>query len=295
ARVEISEIDDMGSASEYQSIGKTPIDKLPYPPGVYSLKFAHDNYESLEKTIPVVEGESPEVQANLVRKSGHIRVTSQPRNASIYLDGKRLDHTTPYVIQNVPTGAHKIRIERDDYDIHLESVNLEYNQTHDINVTLSTAGTEAWKAKRTRARLFSIIPGGGQFTTEGQWWRGVLYTGGIAAAGLLAWNADQDYNNAETRYLDAQNLYHASVTQTQIDSAYTASITTRNDMIDANNQFNQYLILAGGIYVVQMLDAWFFGGGAKPVSYEITAFPQQPYLSVTQNQSSISIDIFFLF
>ncbi|MBZ0265231.1 PEGA domain-containing protein, partial [bacterium] len=29
ARVEISEIDDMGSASEYQSIGKTPIDKLP--------------------------------------------------------------------------------------------------------------------------------------------------------------------------------------------------------------------------------------------------------------------------
>lgn len=275
-------------------LGTTPLREVALDPGTYTLRVELDKYETAERTLPVSLAGTPAIEVDLVRKAGHIRVESTPAKATVLLDGQQRGQT-PTVIRDVPTGTYSLRIEKSGYDTQVLPVTVQHREMADLRITLGTAGTEAWRAKRNRARMLSFVPGGGQFASEGQWWRGVIYAGGIAAAGTMAYLANDQFSTAEEDYSSAMEGYHSSISQADIASHYQTAQAAYDDMDTAQQNLNLMLMAAGGIYAVSILDAWLFGGGPKPVATQTAAADDMfsPYASADAGKVQIGVRLQF--
>lgn len=248
-----------------EALGTTPLDELPLAPGTYTLRIELDDYETVERTAPVSLAGAPAVHLELARRTGHLRVETTPARATVILDGERRG-TTPAVVRDLPTGSHELRIEKPGYDTQLATVTVRHNQVSEFSTALGTAGTKEWLARRRTARIASVIPGGGQFMSEGQTWRGALYAGGIAAAGLFAWQAKEDYTAAEQDYDAAITRYNGAISQSEMDRQFAAAEAAYDEMDTSQRTLTLSLAAAGAVYAVSIADAWLFGGGPKPVA-----------------------------
>ncbi len=55
------------------------------------------------------------VGTNQILKTGLLNITSLPRNATLFIDGKQQDDRTPSVVDNIFAGSHTLRLEKDGY------------------------------------------------------------------------------------------------------------------------------------------------------------------------------------
>ena len=132
--------------------------------------------------------------------------------------------------------------------------------------TLGTAGTEEWYKRRAKSRLLSlVIPSSGQFIS-GQYIRGGLYSVTIIGSLTMAYLAQQDHADAKSEYDNALTDYRAATEQTIIDQHYARGEAALNDMNNAKDQMMLFTLAAGSVYALQLIDAWIWGGGKRPVS-----------------------------
>jgi len=68
-----------------------------------------------------------------------ITLSSSPSGADIYLDGS-YQGTTPKTISNLDAGTYILKISKDGYDDHTQSVEVEAGETATVSVGLSLAG-----------------------------------------------------------------------------------------------------------------------------------------------------------
>lgn len=244
-----------------RQLGSTPLRQVPLSPGTYTLVFALPDHDTTERTIPVAQGDAPQVEVALVRHVGHLRVETTPPRARIFLDGTARGET-PQVIRDLPTGSYSMRIEKEGYDPETRQILIERDEVADQRITLGTAGTEAWKARRNHARKLAVFPGLGQFSSPGQAWRGLLYIAGIGASGYFAYDANTAYDQADQDYQEALQAYRSALDQESIDSHYRSTEQAVDEMDSASKQFTISIAAVGGLYALQWLDAWIAGGGS---------------------------------
>lgn len=245
-------------------IGAAPLKKHILSSGSYMLRLEKDLYETREIPLNVIIGEKYDIEESLLRKTGKLRVESDPPEAAIYVNGKTYG-STPNQINDLPTGDYEVRIVKDGYDIEVGKVVISHNETSEFKRTLGTKGTEAWKKRRNKARMLSLIPGAGQFSSS-QYARGALYSGAFVGCLAMTFLAQQDHADAESVYDTEMAAYNDFGDQVTLDKHYANAQSAWDDMKSAEDRINMMLIAAGGVYALQFVDAWIWGGGARPVS-----------------------------
>lgn len=125
------------------------------------------------------------LQERQAKELGWLEVTSEPKGASVELDGK-VSGKTPYK-RRVALGKHRLKVSLSGHESHTEEVNVQKKGTASAHVTL-TEGQEAssdwwWKY-------------GAPITLAGVGLAGLLVLGGVA---LFATGCDSEYPSGACR------------------------------------------------------------------------------------------------
>ena len=273
----------------------SPVNRMKLSRGTYKIRVEKELYEPFETEVILALGAEETFNPKLVRKTGNLKVSTEPQGAVVYLAGERKGKT-PIVIRDVPTGSYEIRLDRDGYDILLDRVIIAHRRTDTFNKILSTEGTKEWKRRKGRAlRWAFMLPGSGQFLS-GQSIRGTLYSGvfvGSVAATVFSFRFHDDRKSV---YENEQKLYRSSTTQADIDRHFAAM----QNGIDKMETFEQYLFIslsaAAGVYLLQIVDAMFMGGGERPViRAERNESGRQfiPMVAMNNNSLQIGFGVYF--
>jgi len=241
----------------------TPSENLMLPPGQYTVRIEKEDYLPLERNLMMSIGDAETINENLVRKTGNINISTQPQGAKIYLDNRSMGET-PTVLKEIPTGRHDIRLDKPGYDIIVGEVGVRYNETIKFKRTLSTRGMEEWAKRRNSARWLSLVaPGSGQWIS-GQGVRGAIYEVAILGTAALAFMNYQNHSDSQDKFDEARDLYDNATTQSELDRHFAAMEEEVDNMEISKNNFNMFLYAAAGVYAIQVIDAWIFGGGKRP-------------------------------
>ena len=273
-------------------IGRTPIEKQPMDRGTYRLMIEKDQFELFETAIGLTLGGEQTIEAELKRSVGHLKVSTDPQGAKVYLNGV-YKATTPDVIRDLPTGSYDIRLEKDGYDIYKGKTTVRRNEVTQVSQILGTAGMMIWKQRRKQAQVFSFVaPSSGQFISR-QYVRGVIYAASLAGCTVLAYLTSQDHSAAESDYHDAMAGYLAARDQPTIDRYRAEVESALSEIHDKENLFNYCLIAAGGIYTIQLIDAWLFGGGRRPVALVFNReIKLEPLVHLANGRLNLSVNIY---
>jgi PKD repeat protein len=69
--------------------------------------------------------------------SGSINVSSVPKGAEIFLDGKDISHVTPYLVSGTSAGQHWVNLTMQKYLNASQQVQVSAGQTSNVNLTLT--------------------------------------------------------------------------------------------------------------------------------------------------------------
>ena len=249
-----------------RDLGPTPLIDCKLPTGTYTIKVDHELFEIWERPIGVVIGDKQELEAELIRKVGRLRVKCDPPEAEVYLNDKLMGKT-PNIFANIPTGKYDIKLEKKGYDIHLDKIAIKNDEELNYAHVLGTEGTKKWLRRRAEARGWSPIPGVGQFKS-GQNVRGSIFVCSFVGGLAMTVASSMQYLSTESDYNDAMTAYRAATDQSSMDLHHTKAEELLLDMNDANEQVKIFSLLTFGIWALQFTDVWVNGGGERPVANE---------------------------
>ena len=82
---------------------------------------------------------------------GYLRVTSQPKYALVYLDGRYTDSLTPTPkLLSVGPGKHRIALVKTGYQLFQDKITIESGKSLEVGVTLAKLGSEDSPSLRGR-------------------------------------------------------------------------------------------------------------------------------------------------
>ena len=274
-----------------KNIGQTPLRKASIEPGAYIIIIEKAGYEPYKTAIVLTYGGEQNVEANLERSVGHLRVSVEPRGTKIYLDDK-YKGKTPMVVKDVPTGLHDLRLEKPGHDIQLDQVQVNRNEVTKYSLTLGTEGTEQWNKVRTKARLLSIVaPSSGQFVSK-QYIRGGLYAGAFFGSLTMVLLAELEYSDAEKEQKYLMSEYGSAKDQATIDQYRSKVESSFDNMQSASDVAKMFTLIAGSVYIWQLIDAWIWGGGKRQIANTYTAdYNLLPYVAIDENISKVGLTI----
>ncbi len=116
-------------------VGKTPLKGYNLSTGTHTVKLVKDGYEDYVKTVTINPGETTKVEATLTEAKGTLKITSDPSEASVYIDGD-YEGTTPLTLSLSP-GTHSIKLSKSDYEDYTTSVTLNPGESKTISATLT--------------------------------------------------------------------------------------------------------------------------------------------------------------
>ena len=116
-------------------VGNTPLANYKQAYGTYSYRIDHPNYHSFSGKLEL-NSDKLEKMINLKPAFGSIDITSNVAGATVLLDGKSTNKTTPCTLVEVPSGQHTITIKKDKYSPRQQSVIIEDEQTLQVSFSL---------------------------------------------------------------------------------------------------------------------------------------------------------------
>ena len=122
--------------------GKTPLLLNSVEPGMHTIVLVLNNYNNLTKNIVVKPGMLETVDELLSKKMGDLFISSNPKGASVFLDGVNKG-TTPLSLKYLEIGDYLLKVEYDDYEEYFETVSVEYNYDKSIRVDLDPLPAKA--------------------------------------------------------------------------------------------------------------------------------------------------------
>jgi TolB-like protein len=132
---------------------------------------------------------------------------------------------------------------------------------------------EAYSERRRKARTLALfIPGGGQIVS-GQKWRGVFYSSAFLGAIIISYINVRDFNNHKNAYKAEKDAYETSETQADMNEHYAAMEDNWDDMKTKRENAFLSIYTAGGVYIVQLIDALIWGGGEYPLKTVQYTYP----------------------
>ncbi|MEJ2666252.1 MAG: PEGA domain-containing protein [Deinococcales bacterium] len=109
-------------------------------PGRHDIRVTRTGYVAFQTSVDLRPGATQTVSANLrpLQRTGTVSFDSQPRGASVYLDGRYVG-STPIGRMSVPAGSHSVRFSLGGYRDANLSFDLAGGQDRQVNVRLSPA------------------------------------------------------------------------------------------------------------------------------------------------------------
>ena len=119
-----------------QKIGTTPIEGKKVRAGKSGLKIIKSGYNTINKGIRVVKGDTVSLNELLTFKKGSLELSSNPPGASIYI-GNAFRGITPLKLSDLTVGRYEIRASLLDYFDASENVIVEYDNTTNLIINLA--------------------------------------------------------------------------------------------------------------------------------------------------------------
>ncbi|MBC8315917.1 MAG: PEGA domain-containing protein [Bacteroidetes bacterium] len=121
---------------------KTPFQK-PYSPGKYSFSLRKELFKDYSGSFNVDPNETTRLTIKFSPNFGTLKITSEPEDgATIVLDEKVLNISTPAVIDSLAKGNYSLSIRKDFYESQKFTVSIEPGKTKSIKCDLQpTFGT----------------------------------------------------------------------------------------------------------------------------------------------------------
>lgn len=149
-------------------------------PMPYTLRISKINYESRDTIVNVDAGQQSEVTMELSAQRGFLTVTSEPKGADVYLNGKKTG-ITPFN-EPVNAGKYSVEVRKESFITQSKQLVVEYNKKAAAEFDLTSkyaAKVKFWRTTRAVSLISTILPGGVAIIT-----------------GLLANQADRNYHKS---------------------------------------------------------------------------------------------------
>jgi hypothetical protein len=112
-RIEVSSVPDGAEVIlNGQKIGLTPVKSQQLPPGSYAVLIRKPGFRDIWEEVTVSTGKTVELIGRLRPYTGALWISSEPKGASIFVDG-RFSGRTPRLIYGLKVGEHEIRLEKE--------------------------------------------------------------------------------------------------------------------------------------------------------------------------------------
>jgi len=122
--------------------GQTPLDLALSSGSAHQLRFFKDGYTSVERTIDVGAGIERDLVVALDAVYGRVRITSNPENAQVYIDGRLAG--TAGETYNLPARSHNILVRKSGYEDYETTVVPSAKLEQTIRAVLLTAEQAHW-------------------------------------------------------------------------------------------------------------------------------------------------------
>jgi TonB family protein len=121
-------------------MGNSPLFLTPVPPGLHHVKVTREGFVPAELSFEVT-GEGPPIplRFTLQPATGTLQIESEPKAASVKLDGRGVG-ATPLVALPVVPGGHELRIESPGFRPWSRKVNVALGETLSVTAQLERAG-----------------------------------------------------------------------------------------------------------------------------------------------------------
>jgi len=123
--------------------GKTPVDVALAPGNHYQFTLFKDGYQPLHQRLKIESGKDANINVSLTPKLGKISIISNPKDALLYVDGRLMGRANQTI--TLPTRKHTIRVSKDGYADHTETVLPSQNLAQKLSIKLLTNEEFKWK------------------------------------------------------------------------------------------------------------------------------------------------------
>jgi hypothetical protein len=125
-------------------LGRTPVNGRALP-GSYDLRVDQEGFQTFRRRV-VIEGErtnSFRVRSPRTKHQARLKVTSQPADVRVFLD---LDYigTTPLERDDLPPGAHRLRLAKEGYVDRFIGVELSNEEAAQVSAEMQKGDTETF-------------------------------------------------------------------------------------------------------------------------------------------------------
>lgn len=115
----------------------TPLRIFGIKPGPHLVRIEHPQFSVIEETVIVTPGNVTKLNKILLKATGRVRVTSNPSNANVIIDGKPVGVTSTGEIE-VPAGEPvKIELSHAEAESKSETVEVERDEVRTVNFDLT--------------------------------------------------------------------------------------------------------------------------------------------------------------
>lgn len=190
---------------------------------------------------------------------GSLEVLTLPPNAQVKIGGRGAG-LSPLVIDSLEAGFYQLMISHAGFASHRVEVEVKSNQKIKIQIALSKEIYLTWRQEYSMTVASSIIlPGKGQVDHGHQ--RGWVYFLTYVGAAGLAYYSSTAYKDAQNQFNRSLAHYRAELeplTPEETWNRYRNVSKARDDMTKHRDRFNAALVASGVIWMVNMIDVFFF-------------------------------------
>ena len=105
--------------------------------GEYKITINKDFYNSSTESFVIGNGDTTEVNLIMQANFGYANIISKPENgASISLDGKTINKSTPFKTDKLIAGEHTVTVKKDMYKPSTKTFTVGNGKTTDVNVNM---------------------------------------------------------------------------------------------------------------------------------------------------------------
>ncbi len=156
--------------------GLTPL-ILSVSPGYHDIRISHDGYKTWSGVVYVEFGKTKNLTMNLIPNEeslyGFLKITVDPEDASVYVDGKMLGNGPQHL--KVSVGYHSVEVKMNGYQTYYNgAVKVSAQRTTDLNIVLNPLTANLYIRSQPYVNVYidGIYAGGTGYD-------GVLYVQGV--------------------------------------------------------------------------------------------------------------------
>jgi hypothetical protein len=260
--------------------GKAPT-SLKLPPGTHKIEVTQDGFVPMtQDSVFIARNQTETLKGALDQKVGTLRITSQPLEAHIAVNGKDFG-TTPNIVK-LPIGSYNLKLSKEGFRDYLAAINIEWNKSLERNIDLPIGPPPNIRARMAVMSLF--LPGLGQYYGK-RYISGttfILLELGAVAGSVISY---MQYEQSADKYNKAIINYNDASTLDDISSAEQTRIKAHS-IADRDYQIRQAMYIAvGGVWALNFLHAVIAGSPETDTPRQ----KQSPSLIIIPNLNRIEL------